>query len=45
MLDDRGTIPDRGNGWIFPLCHRVQTGSGVHPASYPIGIGTLSPGG
>jgi len=24
---------------IFSLRHRVQTGSGAHPASYPIGTG------
>jgi len=28
----------------FPLCHRVQTGSGVHPASYEMGIGGCYPG-
>jgi hypothetical protein len=42
-LDDRGTrvrFPvGTGN---FSLCHRVQNGSGAHPASYPMGIGTLS---
>jgi hypothetical protein len=26
-----------GRGWEFSL-HRVQTGSGAHPASYPMGI-------
>jgi hypothetical protein len=25
----------------FSLRHRVQTGSGAHPASYPMGIGGL----
>jgi hypothetical protein len=28
----------------FFLRHRVQTGSGSHPASYPTGSGALSPG-
>jgi hypothetical protein len=28
----------------FSLGHRVQTGSGAHPASYPMGIGDLSLG-
>jgi hypothetical protein len=32
-LNDRGSIPDRGNERIVFLCHRVQTGSGTHPAS------------
>jgi hypothetical protein len=26
---------------FFSLCHHVQTGSGAHPASYPVGIGVL----
>jgi hypothetical protein len=26
----------------FSLLHVVQTGSGVHPASYPMGIGSFS---
>jgi hypothetical protein len=31
-LEDRGSIPARGNeGIFFSLHHRVQTGSGVHP--------------
>jgi hypothetical protein len=28
----------------FSLHHRVQTGSGAHPASYPMGNGALSLG-
>jgi hypothetical protein len=40
VLDYRGPrvrFPARtGN---FPLHHRVQNGSGYHPASYPMGIG------
>jgi hypothetical protein len=31
-LDDRGSIPDRGNGGILPLRYRVETGSGTQPA-------------
>jgi hypothetical protein len=33
-LDGRSLIPGRGK--YFPLLHSVQTGSGVHPASYPM---------
>jgi hypothetical protein len=29
----------------FSLRHRVQTGSGAHPGSYPMGTGGSSPGG
>jgi hypothetical protein len=43
-LDDRGSIPDRGKkDFSSSLC--VQTSSEAHPASYPIGIGCLFPGG
>jgi hypothetical protein len=31
-LDDRGSVPGRGNGGILFLRHRVQTGSAAHPA-------------
>jgi hypothetical protein len=31
-------------GQEFPLLHVVQTGSGAHQASYPMGTGALSPG-
>jgi hypothetical protein len=31
----------RGN---FSLYHRVQTGSGAHPTSYPMGTGGFFPG-
>jgi len=37
-------IPSRGNDGIFSLCHHVQTGSGAHPTSYPLGSGALTPG-
>jgi len=30
---------------IFSRRHRVQTGSGVHPASYPVGTGDSFPRG
>jgi hypothetical protein len=34
-----------GWGWeFFSLHHRVQTGSGAHPASYPMDNGALSLG-
>jgi len=29
---------------IFSLCHRVQTGSGMHPAFYPMDTGGSYPG-
>jgi hypothetical protein len=31
------SIPGRSNEEIFSLRHRVQTGSGAKPASYPMG--------
>jgi hypothetical protein len=39
-LDDWCSIPGSNNDGIFS--HR-QTGSGVHPASYPMGTGGSSP--
>jgi hypothetical protein len=36
----RNSSPSRVKNFL----HVVQTGSGVHPASYPIGIGALSLG-
>jgi hypothetical protein len=43
-LDDRGTLsPSRVMNFIFPKI--VQTGSEVHPTSYPMGIGGSFPGG
>jgi hypothetical protein len=45
-LDDRGSrvrLPaGAGN---FSLYHRVQNGSGAHPASYPVGTRGSFPGG
>jgi hypothetical protein len=42
-LDDRGSIP--GGAGNFSLPHRVQIGSGAHPASYPMGTrGSFSGG-
>jgi hypothetical protein len=45
-------LDDRGSGIRFPkgagdfsLLHRVQTGSGAHPASYPLGKTGSFPGG
>jgi hypothetical protein len=35
-------IPSKG--WEFTLQHHVQTGSGAHAASYPVGTGALSLG-
>jgi hypothetical protein len=34
-----------GGGWEFSLYHRVQNGSGVHPATYPVGTRGSFPGG
>jgi hypothetical protein len=43
-LDDQGSIPDReAEDFSFSLC--VQTGSGAHPASCPVGTGGAFPGG
>jgi hypothetical protein len=44
-LDDQviGVRFPTGDG-NFSLHHRVQTGSGAHPASYPMGNGVSSPG-
>jgi hypothetical protein len=42
-LDDRGSIHGRGSDFSLP--HRVQTGSGAHPASYPMGTWDSFPGG
>jgi hypothetical protein len=37
-----GSIP--GEGKYFSLQHRFQNGSGVHPASYPMGTSGSFPG-
>jgi hypothetical protein len=39
-LDGQGLIPGRD----VSLLHSVQTGSGAHPASYPMGTGGSFPG-
>jgi hypothetical protein len=45
-LDDHGYIPDRDNGGNFSFRHRcVQTCSGAHTASYPMGTGGNFTGG
>jgi hypothetical protein len=41
VFDGRGSIPGRE---YFILLHRVQTSSGVHPASYLMGTGAYSLG-
>jgi hypothetical protein len=44
-LDDRGSrVRFPAGAGNFSLHHRVQNGSGAHPASYPMGIGALSLG-
>jgi hypothetical protein len=46
-LDDRGVgVPvPVGSRILSSLLHVVQTGSGAHVASYPMGIGGSFPGG
>jgi hypothetical protein len=45
LLDGRGSFPYRGNDGTFLLRHLVQTGSGAHPASCPVGTrGSFSGG-
>jgi hypothetical protein len=44
-VDDRGSrvgFPEGGGD--FSLHHRVHNGSGVHPASYPMGTRDSFPG-
>jgi len=43
-MDDKGSIPGKGNGGNFFLRHRLQIGSGAHPATYSMGTGSLIPG-
>jgi hypothetical protein len=43
-LNDRRFVSRQG-ARNFSLHHRVQNGSGVHPASYPMGIRSSFPGG
>jgi hypothetical protein len=40
----RSSILGRCNSGNFSLRHRVKTGSGPHPASYPMGTGGTFPG-
>jgi hypothetical protein len=44
-MDDRASIPGRDSNGILSLCHRVQAGSGAHPASYPMGTWDSCSGG
>jgi hypothetical protein len=44
-LDDRGVGVRVPVGSGFSLLHIVQTGSGAHAASYPMGTGGSFPGG
>jgi hypothetical protein len=41
----RGRSSSPGMGQDFSPLHVVQTGSGAHPASYPMGTGGPFPGG
>jgi hypothetical protein len=44
-LDDRGSRDRfRAGAGNFSLHHRVQNGSGAHPASYPMGKRSSFPG-
>jgi hypothetical protein len=43
QLWNQGLIPGRARD--FSLFHSVQTGSGTHPVSYPVGTGGFSPWG
>jgi hypothetical protein len=46
-LDDRGVgvrVPVESNIFLSPLIHIVQTGSGAHPVSYPMGPRGSFPG-
>jgi len=38
-LDDRSSIPGEASDGIFSLRLHVQTGSGDHPATSPVGTG------
>jgi len=45
VLDDQVSILGRGSDRIsFSLRHRVQTGSGAHPTSCPVGTWSSFPG-
>jgi hypothetical protein len=45
-LDDRGSrVRFQAGARSFSLHHRVQNGSGAHPASYPMGTRGSFPGG
>jgi hypothetical protein len=45
-LDDRcSRVQFPAGTWNFSVPHRVQTGSGAHPASYLMGTGGPFPGG
>jgi hypothetical protein len=45
-MDDRGSrVRFRAEAGNFSLHHRVQTGSGAHPPSYPMGTKGSFPGG
>jgi hypothetical protein len=55
MSRDSSVVKSWATGWMiggssvwagnFSLHHRVQAGSGAHPASYPIGTRVSFPGG
>jgi hypothetical protein len=45
MLDDRGSwVRFPAGAGNFSLLHRIQSDSGTHPASYPVGTGGSLPG-
>jgi hypothetical protein len=44
-LGDRSSVPDSDDDGTFSFQFRVQTGSGTHPVSHPMGAGRgLTPG-
>jgi hypothetical protein len=44
-MHDRGSVPSGGNEGILSVRHLVHSGSGSHPASYPMGTGGFFSGG
>jgi len=43
-MDERASIPGRVRKGIFSFLRCVQTGSGAHAASYPMGTGGKTAG-
>jgi len=45
ILSEKLIYWPRNGNLEFSIHHRVQTGSGAHPASYPMGTTSYFPGG